>query len=671
MTVTENLNPKDQYTGGYAIGETLPITFPYTEPEDVKCLFDLEQKTYNVDYSVFESTVTLLVEAPKDVVVTLYRDTPLDQQAEFPQNKKFLSEKMNEALDKACMQQQEQAEAINRSIKVPVTTFNFNGDLPNPIPRRSIIFNEDGTGLTLSTTDPDTFVIEANEAALAAKQSETNAKASETAAAQSAASALASQNAAEQAKTDTQAIADQALTDISSAKTDAIDAINVEEAEALANVADSTQLAKDWAIKMDGPVEANSYSSKYYAENAKALTAGSLNSTQITNCILEVPQRIKLEYENNVSGTLKAGSQVIIPSGFENDGVTPKFVYKEIEQDITFELTTTSSTSRVTGLWFRNGLIVSNVNRFSGDTAPTFIGAAVWYDTANNIIKQSTDSGATWNSGEFSLPIAKTNLNTEGMQITQIFNGMGYIGSTIWVNKGVKVLIPNGRNADGTLNNIEYVVPSDITADMNISYSGNMTLQLTNTGTISRRQSVQVFTVQKYEDLPTPATGLIVYCLVVERNKYYTTNNGSDYQEMQGVTFIADFVTNTTSITSLTPYQPVELLKRSDKAEITGWCFPSDRYDDLTLGASGQTYTAPADGWFDIVFRLNTNSQLNLRYTDNLLGTKEVATGSGQLLRLYLPVNKGRKVIVSWENLNSTTSDNYIHFVYAEGAWDD
>lgn len=288
----------------------------------------------------------------------------------------------------------------------------------------------------------------------------------------------------------------------------------------------------------------------------------------------------------------------------------------------------------------------------SGVTADTYAyPSSVTVNSQGQVtaIEEGTPSGANADTD-------LSNLTEEGekhflnkTQITNCIlsapNGVAtYSGNTITVKQGLRVLIPNGRNADGTLNNIEYVVPSDITADMNISYSGNMTLQLTNTGTISRRQSVQVFTVQKYEDLPTPATGLIVYCLVVERNKYYTTNNGSDYQEMQGVTFIADFVTNTTTITSLTPYQPVELLKRSDKAEITGWGIPDYSagivYIDpnsTSVGITEQSFTVSCDGVINVnLFGFN-NNHVYLYIDETLIGdlttntnTQSVCVLSGQ-----------------------------------------
>ena len=52
-----------------------------------------------------------------------------------------------------------------------------------------------------------------------------------------------------------------------------------------------------------------------------------------TNRILEIPQDIKLEL-NNGTLTLKAGSKVYVPNGFESDGTTPKFDVVTIENDI-------------------------------------------------------------------------------------------------------------------------------------------------------------------------------------------------------------------------------------------------------------------------------------------------------------------------------------------------
>ena len=46
--------------------------------------------------------------------------------------------------------------------------------------------------------------------------------------------------------------------------------------------------------------------------------------------------------------------------------------------------------------------------------------------------------------------------------IIQVFNGFGYIGSTIFALPGVEGLIPNYRNVDGSLNNVEWTCNSVI-----------------------------------------------------------------------------------------------------------------------------------------------------------------------------------------------------------------
>ena len=194
-----------------------------------------------------------------------------------------------------------------------------------------------------------------------------------------------------------------------------------------------------------------------------------LTQTQITNCLLEVPQRIKLELNAEKSLVLKIGSEYIVPNGFEDDGVTPKFNHVTTDIDIQ-----QGNGHAAQDLYFvRNYsspkyLIGFQATRcFSGNTAPTGFGTyAFWYDTANNLVKWTQDSGTTWTSG-YSFPVGLTTGSSATViaSIDQVFNGMGCIGNTEWLDKGVKGLVPNGRNEDGTLNNIE------ITTDKVYTYS--------------------------------------------------------------------------------------------------------------------------------------------------------------------------------------------------------
>ena len=156
MTVIEKLNPKVQYNGPIAINDALSINFPYTNTEDVKCVANNRQLVYNQDYTVLNQTLTIKIAIPRGQTITIYRSTPLDQQAEFPQNNRFNSAKLNASLDKICMQQQEQNEKITRSVKVPIdTNVSFEGSLPTPIPNRILRINEEASGFEFVPYDLD------------------------------------------------------------------------------------------------------------------------------------------------------------------------------------------------------------------------------------------------------------------------------------------------------------------------------------------------------------------------------------------------------------------------------------------------------------------------------------------------------------------------------------
>ena len=177
-----------------------------------------------------------------------------------------------------------------------------------------------------------------------------------------------------------------------------------------------------------------------------------VNYSNITNCLLEVPQRIKLELNEGVL-TLKAGSEVIVPNGFEADGVTPKFDYVTVESDKS--VATTGGSGQVMISVQNNDFPqATGIEKCISGSNPTISTYSLIYNTTNNTItRYSSDTTA---GAKGSLPIA-IGTQTDGVitSIDQVFNGIGYIGSTVWVDKGVKGLIPNGRNEDGSLNNIE------------------------------------------------------------------------------------------------------------------------------------------------------------------------------------------------------------------------
>lgn len=231
--------------------------------------------------------------------------------------------------------------------------------------------------------------------------------------------------------------------------------------------------------------------------------SNALRQTQITNCLLEIPQNIKLELINGTL-TLKAGSKVIIPNGAG--------VYDDLVISIDKTATQTQNETR---LYFYNGSYIEKFpisQCYSGSIAPTGSTYMFWYDTTNNLVKKTSDGGTHWETG-WSLPFAIcTATNGAISSIDQVFNGFGYIGSTVWVDKGVKGLIPNGKNEDGTLNNIEYMTSSFLTRTLTHTQANDELALNTSNATIARHPHYELRDDNYlYYTTGQKAEGLVVY----------------------------------------------------------------------------------------------------------------------------------------------------------------
>lgn len=192
-------------------------------------------------------------------------------------------------------------------------------------------------------------------------------------------------------------------------------------------------------------------------------------STITTNCITEIPQDIKLELTDGVL-TLKAGSKVYVPNGFEADGTTPKFDKIIIEND----LTTTQSANGEMSIFYAsedNALLTfySSASE-SGTTTPAY--SKSFYNIADNTVYRY-NGGVKATKLSFALGLATVSSGALS-SIDRVFNGFGYIGSTIFALPGVKGLAPNGRNADGSLNNVEWIINNVITRTLTNSGSNNV-----------------------------------------------------------------------------------------------------------------------------------------------------------------------------------------------------
>lgn len=222
----ENTNIKQFYPGPI-LNSTLEITeFLFKNPEQVKIthtyldedgILKDKQLTYGTDYEVektlpsdvaktdanltasvgqikLKSSVSVL----QGETLTVYRESEIVQEISYPRTGPFPAATHEGALDYLTMQNQEQQDQIDRSLKVPISTQNFLGQLPVPEPAKALKINADGTGFEMSEYDPDTALVTTKEYMEGAQNAANAAMSSQTA---SASNASAAANSASQAAT--------------------------------------------------------------------------------------------------------------------------------------------------------------------------------------------------------------------------------------------------------------------------------------------------------------------------------------------------------------------------------------------------------------------------------------------------------------------------------------
>ena len=96
-----------------------------------------------------------------------------------------------------------------------------------------------------------------------------------------------------------------------------------------------------------------------------------------------------------------------------------------------------------------------------------------------------------------------------------------------------------------------------------------------------------------------------------------------------------------------------------------GWAMPSDTYDDLTLGASGTEYTAPANGYFVFCKVAGaSNKYIDIHNTTTQMAQQAFSAGSDNWLRINCPVKVGDIVQIDY---NVTGDTKFFRFIYAQG----
>lgn len=375
------------------------------------------------------------------------------------------------------------------------------------------------------------------------------------------------------------------LAEIESAKSGAVSSINTTKDNAVSTV------------KQTGTDEYN-----------KILSTGidsKLGENLITNCLKEVPQRIKYTLVDGVLTILK-GSVCIVPYGTEDktadlpkgatfinekfkvydtqytedsDGKGKFFVWVELQKDLDIiTLETISLTGFLIGLddAIGNGYW-SAANLSSGSSFPLSPqNTDVFYHVTNNrvyLYRQSQWVTTDLAGNDFLIfpSIKFTGVNKQIVSVDQVFNGMGVIGSTIWADKGVKGVVPNGRNADGTLINEEVVTDKLVIASFpdNISISASVSYELADGNQIPNTH-IAAHDSRLYFETTSQPTGSSFKWFDKTRNiQYFHDDNQTAFTGLYRIKNLdlARVIISSGKITSFAPKLP---FRAADENDIDG-----------------------------------------------------------------------------------------------------
>lgn len=325
-----------------------------------------------------------------------------------------------------------------------------------------------------------------------------------------------------------------------------------------------------------------------------------LNKSQITNCLLEVPQRIKYTLENGTL-TIKAGSVVIVPYGTEDKTADlPKgatfinenfkvydtqfsdgkfFVWIELQKGLDIiTVQTISLTGFLIGLDDNGGRgFWSAANFSSGSSFPSSPqNTDVFYHVTNNrvYLYNQTQWVTTDLAGNdcLILPQIKfTGVNKQIVSVDEVFNGIGVMGSTIWVDKGVKGLVPNGRNADGSLINEEVTIDKFVIASFpdNISLSALVSYELADGNQIPNAHIAANDNKFYFETMSQPTGSSFKWFDKTRNIQYFHDDNQPAFTGLYRVKNLnlAEVIVSSGKIQSLQPKLP---FRAADENDIDG-----------------------------------------------------------------------------------------------------
>lgn len=299
--------------------------------------------------------------------------------------------------------------------------------------------------------------------------------------------------------------------------------------------------------------------------------------------------------------------------------------------------------------WDENTTYFSNVSYCQ-------VNGVLYQSVSDNNIgnNPTTDNGTNWIIADLSNKLTNCILSAP--------NGVAtYSGANLTIKSGLKVLLSNGFNSDGTLNNVE------------LTFSSDETTVMSSTGYVFAFQDSSIIpgdvhfsratAYYEQEEEPEDTVQSIRLWYKPSENQFYYRWSGGSINSWTAIPacLLGYCTTNddNSAITSLTTYQPVELAKQQD---LDGQV----QFINKTI-ADGVTIKAGASKSFSLSSILPNNGCL---YEMNVycIGTS-TTSASGDGVYIYASTNSNPPVVFGrnriWNNVQCNIGSTSIMYAKA------
>lgn len=257
--------------------------------------------------------------------------------------------------------------------------------------------------------------------------------------------------------------------------------------------------------------------------------------------------------------------------------------------------------------------------------------------------------------------------------------GDSYKNIPYTLKAGTTLIIPNGRNSDGTMNNIVYTLKEDVNDSQNFAIDNFKTyylfLQYDPDTTKTHIFAIQVIETVYHNDVNELPTALAdtggTICYVRETNMwYYSAGNSTNvtWTPINCTRFGYFRVpTAVTDITTYTYFYPDEYLTWKNADEIANACMPSPKCVDYAWVTSGTAVEAPGSGYFVAeAQQSNTRAYLWLsNRTSGSLGCPNLNPQGNGTLASWVPCARKDLVSVNYGGLASVSRFRFVYTIWA------